>query len=159
MGNKKRINPGTRIYLVLCAHAKGPTPFPGSTGATTQVPLFCYFPQTTLSCRQIDLLSTRVDSYRHPIDTQTTPKRHPIDTQIPSFCTRLPTAKTIAGIDLLSTRVDSYRQELTWVDKMRPGSLFPFCPSLTHPPRETPIPKGSKPTQMAVDPLGKIKMG
>ncbi len=26
---------------------------------------------------EIDLLSTRVDSYRQPIDTQTTPFRHP----------------------------------------------------------------------------------
>ena len=35
------------------------------------------YPKSMPGPTQIDLLSTRVDSYRHPIDTQTTPYRHP----------------------------------------------------------------------------------
>ncbi len=64
---------------------------------------------------EIGLLSTRVDSYRQPIDTQTTPFRHP---KIPVLVPSCQPPKTENG-PLLSTWVDSYRHESTWVNRSK----------------------------------------
>ena len=64
---------------------------------------------------EIGLLSTRVDSYRHPIDTQTTAFRHPKTLVLPSAANRLKPSK----IDHLSTGVDSYRHGSTGFTKLK----------------------------------------
>ena len=57
---------------------------------------------------EIDLLSTRVDSYRQPIDTQTTPFQPPKSLVLPPAAT----AKTVNG----PPPIDMGRQLSTWVD-------------------------------------------
>ena len=59
---------------------------------------------------EIDLLSTRVDSYRQPIDTQTTPFRHPKILVLVPSCQPPKTIKDRSPID-------TGRQLSTWVDR------------------------------------------
>ena len=60
---------------------------------------------------EIGLLSTRVDSYRQPIDTQTTPFQPPKRLVLPPVAT----AQNRPRSDRLSTGVDGYRQGSTGV--------------------------------------------
>ena len=64
---------------------------------------------------EIDLLSTRVDSYRHPIDSQTTTFRHPKILVLTPSCNR----RRLSPADLLSTGVDSYRHGSTGLTELK----------------------------------------
>ena len=82
--------------------------------------------QTTANCPrsmplpiEIDLLSTRVDSYRHPIDTPSTTFRHPKILVL----TPAATAKTING----RPPIDRGRQLSTWVNRSKTEILKGPC--------------------------------
>ncbi len=64
---------------------------------------------------EIGLLSTRVDSYRQPIDTPSTLFRHPKILVLVPRCNR----QKPKTAPLLSTRVDSYRHGSTWVNRSK----------------------------------------